>query len=721
MKCSKSRIEGQKLLYKERGIVHRHEPEGREVAALEIQRIWRGFRVRYKLRKLVEQVLKEIQSGETTPVFKRPASPKASSQPTSSPYTTCQESSHTFSSPPPSRKAFSQPTVAPTSSSHKVLFERTISPTTSSSKTLSQPTICPTTSSSKALPRGVSSRSSSRKASSQLTSSSTPSSHPDSSQRISSVDLTSPHPRTKGSHSCELRLHWQKKNRANHRDHSPLSECISHRPEKKVDFREPRLSKALHQLPFIWRSWTKAHRQKLAEERVSARHLCVGKRKRHGREGEGSWEFSSGSWEFFSGSWSHETLTKKPKKMTKKSAPRLALEASYDRYVQKALEMGETSTNIMPFMEYCAHRIQVWWLLKHRAFLRERFIQRLIEFQKKAAVDSASAMNAMTYGASFPGSKKRKRKGPMTQREAAISIQRAWRRHIDIQVYRYYRDLINFKSRGNPAVMLRCINPNEAKLLDPASGTSVRFRLAGERFPPNIYYKIFTHRPVQDMCANSPKDYTKAQAKQLNVRHRHNKVAAIPQQEDDKCGWYQRCENNGWRLVSDRLIQHYLNDPTTWESSRKTYQFNHSKLKRKQDVEKEKKSRKIEWMKKMYKQGMLRARSDDQETVQLIEGAAAGMMATVHSQGPDALEDWEVDELLDWTTSLNFEEYFSTWKDLATSAAADCHLEKSVSISTSKSDPYELTVSTAPSRFQSTRQSRHTTATLTSGSIHVKT
>ena len=57
-----------------------------------------------------------------------------------------------------------------------------------------------------------------------------------------------------------------------------------------------------------------------------------------------------------------------------------------------------------------------------------------------------------------------------------------------------------------------------------------------------------------------------------------------------------------------------------------------------------------------YKEGMLRARADDTETVNLIEGAAAGMVATVENQGPEALEDWEVDELLDWTTSLNFEE-----------------------------------------------------------------
>ena len=43
----------------------------------------------------------------------------------------------------------------------------------------------------------------------------------------------------------------------------------------------------------------------------------------------------------------------------------------------------------------------------------------------------------------------------------------------------YYRDLINFKNQGDPAVMLRCVNPKEAALLDAASGTHVKFRLAG--------------------------------------------------------------------------------------------------------------------------------------------------------------------------------------------------------------------------------------------------
>ncbi|KAK7107045.1 uro-adherence factor A-like isoform X2 [Littorina saxatilis] len=359
----------------------------------------------------------------------------------------------------------------------------------------------------------------------------------------------------------------------------------------------------------------------------------------------------------------------KRRKMTKKSAARLALEASYDRYVQKALQQGKASKDMMQFAEYCAYRLQVWWLMKHRKFLRERMMKRSLALRKKMALHSVSDMQVEITEAHV---ERRRRIGPLTKGDAATSIQRAWRRHIDIQVYRYYRDLINFRTRGDPSVMLRCINPNEANLLEPGSGTAVRFRLAGDRFPPNIYYKIFTHRPIQDLCANSPKDYTRPEAKKLTVRHKHNKVAKLPPQEDiTQEHWYKRCENNGWRLVSDRLVHHIMNDPVTWESSKKTYHFHHSKLKRKQDVEKQKKSRKIDWMKKMYKEGMLHARADDPETVQLIEGATAGMIATVENQGPEALEDWEVDELLDWTTSLDFEEYFDTWKNLATSAAAD--------------------------------------------------
>ena len=69
-----------------------------------------------------------------------------------------------------------------------------------------------------------------------------------------------------------------------------------------------------------------------------------------------------------------------------------------------------------------------------------------------------------------------------------------------IQVYKYYRDLINFKTQGDPMVMLKCVNPKEAALLDAASGTHVKFRLAGvstlkhtSMIPPHRYTTPLHH------------------------------------------------------------------------------------------------------------------------------------------------------------------------------------------------------------------------------------
>lgn len=45
-----------------------------------------------------------------------------------------------------------------------------------------------------------------------------------------------------------------------------------------------------------------------------------------------------------------------------------------------------------------------------------------------------------------------------------------------------------------------------------------------------------------------------------------------------------------------------------------------------------------------YQEGMLRARVQDKETIQLIEGATLGMMATIEAQGEGAVQDWEVQD-----------------------------------------------------------------------------
>ena len=63
--------------------------------------------------------------------------------------------------------------------------------------------------------------------------------------------------------------------------------------------------------------------------------------------------------------------------------------------------------------------------------------------------------------------------------QAAIKVQRVWRRYIDLQVSRYYKDLVIFHNEGDPALIMKYINPVEAKLIDPACGIHIKFRLAG--------------------------------------------------------------------------------------------------------------------------------------------------------------------------------------------------------------------------------------------------
>jgi len=56
-----------------------------------------------------------------------------------------------------------------------------------------------------------------------------------------------------------------------------------------------------------------------------------------------------------------------------------------------------------------------------------------------------------------------------------------------------------------------------------------------------IFYKIFTHRPVIDLCASSPKKYAETPA----FIHRMN---IITQSRNAKS--YSRQENNHWRVVA---------------------------------------------------------------------------------------------------------------------------------------------------------------------------
>ncbi|XP_025069896.1 uncharacterized protein C11orf65 homolog isoform X4 [Alligator sinensis] len=262
------------------------------------------------------------------------------------------------------------------------------------------------------------------------------------------------------------------------------------------------------------------------------------------------------------------------------------------------------------------------------------------------------------------------------QNEAARIIQRSWKRYIDTHIFQYYKGLISFKMVGEPRLLMKYIDPVEADFLDAAAGAYIRFRLGGETspfyllqqiptsYPPNIYYKIFTHRPVVDMCANSPKDYSKLASKQSLTEKIHGKIW-----KDDGSGWYKRVENNGWRLLSAKAWKSM--DPFTTEDNKKEIQFHFSKLKRKQDVETRRKRKKIEWLKKMYSSGSLWVKTGDPTITTLIQRAADGIIdATEKERGQDVME-WEVDELLKWTNILDYGEYMRQWKEIATSNTSD--------------------------------------------------
>eukprot|EP00731_Ephydatia_muelleri_P031969 Em0023g476a len=203
----------------------------------------------------------------------------------------------------------------------------------------------------------------------------------------------------------------------------------------------------------------------------------------------------------------------------------------------------------------------------------------------------------------------------------------------------------------------------KAELLDKAAGSFVRFRLGGNTFPPSIYYKIFTHHNVVDMCAYSPRDYTAMANRWPVARDLHNKNPRMVE-DGGRGSWYQRRENNGWRPVSVRLFEPAY-DAVITEDPSKLKAFHHSKLQRREDLKRRQKQRKLEWLKKMYRDGSLQAKAG-------LDATADRAMDATQVCKADTVDDVDdVDELLSWSSRLDFEEYLTDWSLCATSAYSD--------------------------------------------------
>lgn len=249
---------------------------------------------------------------------------------------------------------------------------------------------------------------------------------------------------------------------------------------------------------------------------------------------------------------------------------------------------------------------------------------------------------------------------------AAVIIQRAWRSHNNRRIFAYYRGLVAFKDKGDAALMLKAVNPREAALLDLALGAHVRFRLGGPMFPPTVYYKIFTHRALVDVCAFAPRDYVAAQAAKPRAdAARHLKeVPSQGQRPLNTDTWYRRVENNDWRPVQIGALRTATQAAIP---SRRTegYIFHPSKLVRREDAERLKRSRRLQWLKDMYRTGLMAQ----------AKASASSPIADYQAQYGADFEVEEIDQeardLLTWTDNLDFDAYVEEWGSIGTTARVD--------------------------------------------------
>ena len=199
----------------------------------------------------------------------------------------------------------------------------------------------------------------------------------------------------------------------------------------------------------------------------------------------------------------------------------------------------------------------------------------------------------------------------------AFMIQNCWRSFCNKRIYNYYRTLVIAKLNGAPADLLRNIVPREVDLLDNASGIHIRFRLGGISFPPKIYFKVFTHRPLCDIGAFAPRNYLKDTPQVYDSLRQTNKIklrvgakefsgilnVGLKTNFND---WYTREDANNWRPIAFETIYNALEPPgkltarkegsKCGSTSRSYYQDliqNHSRFVMK-------KRRQIEWRKKAY-------------------------------------------------------------------------------------------------------------------------
>ncbi|QDZ22074.1 hypothetical protein HOP50_06g46150 [Chloropicon primus] len=342
-------------------------------------------------------------------------------------------------------------------------------------------------------------------------------------------------------------------------------------------------------------------------------------------------------------------------------------EFQFDDSVQYSVNLEEDET----FQDWCARRIQAWYRGRktRRQYMRMRIATILIQMRWRRALAIIRARPDLD--------------------ENARIIQNGWKRYWYRKVFVYYKNLIDFRQRGTPLTLLKSINPAEAQLAEAAAGLHVRFRLGGSTFPPLIFYKIYTHRPVTDICSFAPRDY--AEDKKPKPRILIGDDFAIPDEllechfslhegsgailrttKRQELGWYLREDMNGWRPIAERLF--YEEDPVERYTSAKRMDFSHIPKVRRETLNKKRREKKLQWMQRMY--GMSSPQGSQFGKQSTSDGEHKPVAPPAQGSKDDgAYEDDmqvpdvdDLDDLMDnddaliaWSSNLNFDEYYTDW------------------------------------------------------------
>jgi hypothetical protein len=67
----------------------------------------------------------------------------------------------------------------------------------------------------------------------------------------------------------------------------------------------------------------------------------------------------------------------------------------------------------------------------------------------------------------------------------------------------------------------------------------------------------------------------------------------------------------------------------------------------------------------------LKQNENEREMSRLINETTTSILRIFNAYGAEAVEDWEVNELLEWSHSLNYDEYVLDWRTIGTSGSSN--------------------------------------------------